>query len=265
MAPDIASSFTIATWNVQWQFGEWEQRQPAIAATLAALDAPVVTLQETWRGQIEQLAADLGYEYCWAGHDHGDDPQRSMGNAILSRWPVASSEHRFLEDAQGRNYRTILGAQLDSPVGRWPVFTTHLEHRFDQSVTRQSQLQLASEFIEVHATSELPPILAADLNAVHDSDEVRRLTGRSIPYVPGRIWTDAWDQVGDGPGITWSSQSPYVNNSAWPNRRLDYVMIGWPRESRPVGNPKAAHLFGTEAVDGVVPSDHYGLAVEIRL
>jgi endonuclease/exonuclease/phosphatase family metal-dependent hydrolase len=51
-------------------------------------------------------------------------------------------------------------------------------------------------------------------------------------------------------------------DSAWPERRLDYVMVGWPR-ARPAGNPVRARLFGVEPHDGVVPSDHYGVAVDL--
>jgi len=264
MPPQADATFTLANWNVQWQFGDWEARQPAILSVLTALDAEVITLQETWRGQVTRLADELGYEHCWAGHEHDAEPERSMGNAILSRWPIESHQHCFLVDAQGRNYRTILGARLQTPAAPWSVFTTHLEHRFDQSATRQSQLQLASEFIEEHCASERPPILTGDLNALHDSDEVRRLTGRSLPYVSGRIWTDVWEQVGEGDGTTWSKQNPYINDSAWPDRRLDYVMIGWPRDDRPIGNPAQARLFGVQPVDGVVASDHYGIAVQIH-
>jgi endonuclease/exonuclease/phosphatase family metal-dependent hydrolase len=35
-------SFVIGTWNVQWQFGDWEERQPAIADVLRTLDADVI-------------------------------------------------------------------------------------------------------------------------------------------------------------------------------------------------------------------------------
>jgi endonuclease/exonuclease/phosphatase family metal-dependent hydrolase len=257
-------SFVVATWNVQWQFGEWESRQPAIESTLASLDADVVMLQESWRGQVDRLAKQLGYESVWAGHDSRDNPERSMGNAILSRWPIETTAHRFLDDAQGRQYRTIVCARINTPHGIVPAFTTHLEHRYDQSATRMQQLQLASEFIEEHATGGLPPVLTGDLNAVHDSDEIRKLTGRSAPYVSGRIWTDSWEQVGAGAGLTWSNQNPYLANSAWPNRRLDYVMIGWPRDGRPIGNPVRAWLVGTEPIDGISGSDHYGVAVEIH-
>jgi len=262
---ELIVSFVVGTWNVQWQFGDWKSRQPAVAGALAALDADVITLQETWPAQVSRLADELGYEHVWAGHQKDDDPERGMGNAILSRWPIAQRAHRFLTDNKGREYRTIVQALIDSPAAQLPVFTTHIDHRFDQSATRVQQLQAASAFIEEHTPKGgFPPILTGDFNAVHDSDEIRRLTGRSTPYVAGRIWTDAWEQVGAGPGLTWSKENPYINNSAWPNRRLDYVLVGWPREQRPAGNPQRAWLFGTEAVDGVMPSDHYGVAVEIE-
>ena len=258
--------FVIATWNVQWQFGEWEERQPAIDATLQALDADVLMLQECWRGQVERIAELLGFEHVWAGWDGHDNPERAMGNAVLSRWPIEKTDKRFLPDSQGREYRTIVGARIKTPWGMLPAFSTHLEYRYDQSATRMNQLQIASEFIETLASGKLPPIVAGDLNAVHDSDEIRKLTGRSTPYVEGRIWTDAWEQVGEGVGLTWSKQNPYLGNrSAWPNRRLDYVLIGWPREDRPVGNPITAHLIGVEPVNGVVGSDHYGVAVTIHV
>jgi len=257
-------TITFATWNLQWQFGEWQDRQPAILETLRNLDADVVAVQESWRGQVERLADELGREWVWSGHDPHDDPERCMGNALLSRWPIQSNAFRFLEDDQGRQYRTILSARIKTPVGILPAFSTHLEHRYDKSAVRIAQLQQASEFIAEHDRGALPPVLAGDLNAVHDSDEIRKLTGRSAPYVPGRVWTDAWEQVGEGPGITWTTDNPYITHSAWPNRRLDYVMIGWPRDKRPVGNPQQARLFGIEPVNGVVPSDHYGVAVTIQ-
>ena len=273
---DTRETLRIATWNIQWKFGKFEERQPAILETIKQLQPDVIGLQESWPGQVERLAETLGYEHAWIGHqpdDHGDftgdagaaarDPEKGMGNAVLSRHPILEREHVFLDDGKGRKYRTTLGTLIATPHGMLPFFSTHLNFRYDESLIRQSQLTEASEFIEALAVGELPPVLVGDLNAVPDSDEIRRLTGRGAPYVSGRIWTDSWEQVGEGPGITWSDESPYINNSAWPNRRLDYVLIGWPRENRPRGNPQSAELFGTEPVDGIVPSDHYGVVVEM--
>ena len=111
-------------------------------------------------------------------------------------------------------------------------------------------------------TAAFPPVLLGDLNAVPDSDEIRALTGRAASYAERFVATDVWEQVGQGSGVTYTEANPYVNQSAWPERRLDYVMVGWPRP-RPVGNPVRAALFGHEPVEGVVASDHWGVVADL--
>ena len=263
---DARTTIRLATWNLWHQFGDFESRQGPIRDTLAGVDPDVFGVQESWPGQVERLAEHLGYEHAWVGNrpeEAPDDPERGMGNAVLSRWPILDAEHQFLDDGRGREYRTVLATLIESPFGVLPFFTTHLNFAYDESEVRMAQLGEVSEFVEGLAVGDLPPVLAGDLNAVPDSDEVRRLTGRSKPYVKGRIWTDCWEQCGEGDGVTWSRESPYVNTSAWPHRRIDYVFIAWPRKDRPRGNPVCAELFGTEPVDGRVPSDHYGVVVEM--
>lgn len=256
-------SIVVATWNVQWQFGDWEPRQQPIVETLKQLDADIICLQETWAAQIEDLADALGYESTWAGRKPREDSRVGFGNAILSRWPITKRDDCFLEDMQGRKYRTCVFSRIESPHGTIPVFTTHLHYQYDGSAVRQMQLATASEFIEMHASGEFPPVLTGDLNAVPDSDEIRKLTGRSSPFLDGRVWTDAWEVGGDGPGTTWCSTNPQLGRATWPNRRLDYILVGWPRPNRPQGNPTRAWLVGTEPIGGVIASDHWGVAAEL--
>lgn len=54
-------------------------------------------------------------------------------------------------------------------------------------------------------------------------------------------------------GHTWSSDNEYLAEASWPNRRLDYVLVSWPRPDG-FGTPTACWLAGTEPVDGVQPS-----------
>lgn len=107
-----------------------------------------------------------------------------------------------------------------------------------RSSTRQLQaarlLELASTW-RGDPTSDLPVVLGGDLNAVPDSEEVRLLTGRR-PGVAGIVFSDAWEQCGDGDGATWLRDNPHCADSAWPDRRIDYVMVSWPRP-KPTGNP----------------------------
>jgi hypothetical protein len=55
---------------------------------------------------------------------------------------------------------------------------------------------------------------------------------------------------------------PYQADTAWPNRRLDYVFVSWPRP-KPLGNPLRAHLAGTDAIGELHPSDHAAVVVDL--
>jgi endonuclease/exonuclease/phosphatase family metal-dependent hydrolase len=50
----------------------------------------------------------------------------------------------------------------------------------------------------------------------------------------------------------------------YPDRRLDYVMVSWPRR-RNAGHVAACHLAGTDPMDGVWPSDHYAVVADLDM
>lgn len=262
-------SIRLASWNLWWCHGELSAREPAILSTLRHLDADVIGLQEVCSREPDQpawLRDELGVDV--VASPNGADDQHTIVNAIASRWPIIESDWRWLDVGDMPRHRTVLWAQVDTPVGPWDVFTTHLSHGFDQSALRSRQLDEIAAWIDERRRANdgalLPPVLVGDLNAVPDSDEIRRLTGRSAPAVPGLVLSDCWEHVGTGDGATYSASNPYVTNSAWPERRLDYVMVSWPRQ-RPNGNPMAAHRFGLDPVDDVIASDHWGVAVDLTV
>lgn len=87
----------VLSWNLWWRYGPWEQRREAIAATLSEVRPDLCGLQEVWVGPGGNLAADLagrlGMHWCWASATQGRSPgggELSLGNAILSRWPIAA-------------------------------------------------------------------------------------------------------------------------------------------------------------------------------
>jgi endonuclease/exonuclease/phosphatase family metal-dependent hydrolase len=55
----IESRLRVVSWNIWWRYGPWERRRPVIEATLRALDADVIALQEVWDDGAANLAADL--------------------------------------------------------------------------------------------------------------------------------------------------------------------------------------------------------------
>lgn len=265
----------LATWNLWWKFGPWEARQLPIATEIADVDADVLCLQEVWsdadNDQAELFAASSGRHMARTRNAEGK--AHPFGNAMLSRWPILQQHTIVLPGPDGEpSHRSALFCQIDVPdaVHPWWVVSTHLEWRYTASAHRQRQL--GTIVAECERIRSLVPdtivAIGADFNAVAESDEIRRLTGLSDPYGDKLIFTDAWAAVTDDPGHTWSRANPHSSNAQWPRRRLDSILVSWPRP-KPTGNPIAADLFGLvarptgEGDSEMVPSDHYGVVVEL--
>lgn len=262
----IETRLRVLTWNLWGRGGPAEERLPAIAAILADLQPDVVTLQEVWdeeghRNQAEHLAAPLGFAHSY-GRRYAIDGI-AIGNAILSRWPIAGVEVRELPaPPEADELRNVMRAEINGPRGRLGVYTTHLNWRFDQSQVRQAQVRAIAQFIDEHAHDDHPPILAGDLNAAPDADEVRMLTGRTTVPVPGLVFHDAWEVAGAGPGFTWTNANRWARRDLEPDRRIDYVLVGSPMQGG-AGHVTSCRLVG-HGTGGIEPSDHLGVLAELR-
>jgi endonuclease/exonuclease/phosphatase family metal-dependent hydrolase len=265
----IETRVRVLTWNLWWRFGPWEQRAPAIAAELERLDPDIACLQEVWAEGATTLAAELADRL---GFHHAFDARLDVdgvrfGNAVLSRWPITTAGTLPLPAPQDKEeLRLCLRADVHGPRGPIQVFCTHLNWRLDQSAIRQAQVRAICELIagsRPEGGRTFPPVLCGDFNADPDSDEMRLLTGRSDPPVPGLVFHDAWAVAGTGPGMTWDNRNPYAALELEPDRRIDYVLVGWPKAGG-AGHVVSARLAGLDPVDGVVPSDHLAVVAELR-
>jgi len=263
----IETRMRVLTWNLWWRFGPWEARQRAITATLRRIDADVLALQEVWAevdGENEAaiLAAELGYEHVFV--PGFDDGTLAFGLAVLSRWPILSMEARALPSLPDVDeLRVALKAAIEGPRGRFEVYTTHLNWRYDQSHVRQLQVRALAELVSETDGRTYPAIVCGDFNADPLSDEIRMLTGRAAVPVPRLVFHDAWEVAGVGSGHTWSNANPFAACDLEPDRRIDYVFVGWPK-ARGAGHVVGAAVEAVEPVDGVHPSDHYAVLAELR-
>jgi endonuclease/exonuclease/phosphatase family metal-dependent hydrolase len=259
----------VMTWNLWWRYGPWERRREAIAATLAEVSPDLCGLQEVWGGPGENLAAELagrlGMHWCWAVAAKGRD-ELSLGNAILSRWPiVAQAETDLPVGDLTEERRVAVHARVDTPGGTLPMFTTHLTYGLGRSQVRTAQARRLAEFVAEHAGERAyPPVVTGDLNAEPSSDELRLLGGLlTAPAVPGLVLIDAWRHADAGhPGLTWDHRNGYLANSIVPDSRIDYILTGPSMQGR--GRVRSAGLAGTTPVDGTWPSDHFAVVAEIE-
>jgi endonuclease/exonuclease/phosphatase family metal-dependent hydrolase len=263
----------ILSWNLWWRYGPWERRQEAIAATLAEVRPDLCGLQEVWEAPGANLAAELagrlGMHWCWAAASPARDErggELSIGNAILSRWPIASHAQAGLPAGNPEDERRVaLHARIDAPGGALPLFTTHLTYGPGLSRVRTAQARALAQFVAGHtADCAYPPVVTGDLNAEPASDELRLLGGLlTSPAVPGLVLIDAWRYAGPGdPGFTWDHRNGYQAGSPIPDSRIDYILVGLPRHGR--GKVRSVQLAGAAPVDGIWPSDHFAVVADLQ-
>jgi endonuclease/exonuclease/phosphatase family metal-dependent hydrolase len=259
-APD---SLQVLTWNLGGRSRPWPERQAVIVAILGEIGADIIGLQEVRSAPDRQLGAELAGNlgmYCAASSPHDG----ITGNAVLSRWPIGASESMVLTPAQAPEGRTVLYAEVDAPLGPVPFFTTQLSSAPEDSALRCAQVRRVAGFVAARAEQTFPPIVTGDLNAEPDADEVRLLCGhKTAPVVPGQVLVDAWRYAEEqAPEVTWDRANPYVLATHEPSARIDYVLVGRPGPCGE-GHVKRTRRVADEAIDGIWPSDHAGVLVEL--
>jgi len=266
-------TFRVATLNIWNRFGPWEQRLVAIRAGMAALAPDIIGLQEVVRldadegdalDQAAAIADGLGYLTAFS---RARD-ERYYGNAVLSRWPIVRRHVYELPRCGTDERRTLLFAEIESPFGPIPFFVTHLNWKFDEGHVRVAQIREIVLRVEAVAKSRsFPAILVGDFNAEPDADEIRFMRGlTTLDGSGGRsvYFQDAFAIAGDGgSGLTYSRANPFAATLREPGRRIDYVFVRG-RDDRFRGEPLEAKVCFDEPVDGVFPSDHFGVIATLR-
>lgn len=251
-AARAATTVTVVSYNIQACIGELprpEPRDPAgtlgrMADLLRAEGADIVLLQEVDNGtsrsrridQAAMLAERLGFQHVFGaaielqgGH---------FGTAILSRWPLTTSETVLLHkpdysmtNPEYPDYyseqRVALMAEVDAPGGPLTVLCTHLGLTPDQR-----KLQ-AEEIAALVKAAKGPVIVGGDLNAEPGAPELTAL------FAP---MTDAWEaSAAGGPGHTFRSDNP--------TKRIDYILVrGCRTDSAEVLAPTLSDHLALKAV-----------------
>ena len=260
----------IVTLNLWGERGPFAARWPLVERGLESLDADVIALQEVreipgrLENQADALARRLGRHATFA-------PAMQWGGgvegvALLTRAAPEDVRIEELPDASAALRRVGLAARVVTPEGAVRVVTSHLNYRLEDGLSRERQV-IALDALSRRG-GEPASILAGDLNATPDTDEIRWLTGKTTIGGRRTFWQDGWDVLHpDEEGHTWARENPFTEQMRWlrPGRRIDYVLVS---AERTAGGCRltAARLALTEPDEaGVLPSDHYALVVDLVL
>lgn len=265
----------LISWNLWWLFGAPRVRAGPVDAVLDAVRPDVCVLQEVTPTDAERIAADRGMTAVVVASPRpgrwqrrADAPGRDIANAILSRWAVLGAAGlRLPAGGEADEGRTAVWVLLDAPGGPVLVVGTQLNSAPHHSAVRCGQVRALATAVAEGADAgpvAHPVVLAGDLNAEPDSDEVRLLCGhKTAPVVPGHVLVDAWRWADPGdPGWTWDRRNPHVAATGEPSARIDHVLVG-PPTSDGRGAVLGARLAGNAPVEGVWPSDHAAVVVDL--
>jgi endonuclease/exonuclease/phosphatase family metal-dependent hydrolase len=146
-----------------------------IAKVLDDLDADIIALQEifsvcdSFEGQAEMLASELGLKQAFGCTRHRRG--RPYGNAILSRWPIVSSQDLDIS-CHRRERRGCIRADLKTPRGTLHIFNIHMGTSFFE---RRQQVQHLLSAKHLHDDLSGPRVLVGDFN-----EWIRGLTTRML-------------------------------------------------------------------------------------
>ncbi|MGJ9404790.1 endonuclease/exonuclease/phosphatase family protein [Nesterenkonia aurantiaca] len=176
----------------------------------------------------------------------GDVDNRQYGNAILSEYPIISSENHLLTNIEYEERPTEQRGLLEAVVnvrGNHIAFhSTHLD--FQREEQRALQVQ---EIIDITGTSKRPTVIVGDLNATPDAPELQPLFS---------VFTDTFAALGQnddytfGPDLEGLPGSGSVEN---PSLRIDYILT-----ARGV-TATSANVIQTTA------SDHLPIVAELSI
>jgi len=266
VAGSLLRILTINIWNNQ---GPWEKRLQALRAGLADLDPDLIGLQEVLRaddGSFDQLAAiaqELGYEAAFSPVEERT-PGVRMGNGVLSRFPIFQVETIRLRQGKTEHQRGAILVRIAGPTGPLYLACTHLDYQFTEGDIRVQQVRQLVDFVRRHSPGGFPPIIVGDFNAEPDSDEIRFLKGLTPLGGESVYFQDAYGLTGTPPGHTWHNKNPFAASCFEPGRRIDYIFVGQPT-SPGMGQVLSSQVVLDQPVQGVFPSDHFGVLAEVAL
>lgn len=251
----------LLTLNI-WNYTQpWNERRALITDLIANTDPDVVCLQEVrhdfrfehGRGQGEQIAERAGRRVVSrVAQVYWPWPRVDEGLAILTRSAPERVMVRELtqlaQEREDENHRICLGVTVKESGRSVHVFNTHF------SLGPRARLQNARETYRfVAASGEDPAFVFGDLNCEPDSTPIRFLTGDLEVDGERADLVDCWSSLyPDLPGYTYASFHPV--------RRIDYAF------ARNLTNSQVhAEIVATESRNGVYPSDHMGILIDVNL
>src|SRR2546423_3384816 len=206
-----AKTVRVMTYNIHVGVGMDKKLDlPRIAEVIKQQHVDLVGLQEVDRGvertgridEIAELAKLTKMDYAFAFNLKYQGGQ--YGVAILSRYPIKSTDHRLYKNTREAERRGLIRAEVDVGGRIMNFVTTHLDYQYDDGRLFEAQ-QLLAALKDVTG----PLIVVGDFNDVPAGGAYKLMRGQ---------FDDAWsDGQPADPGYSYPADKPA--------KRIDYILF----------------------------------------
>lgn len=249
----------IATFNIWNNPTCWSERIASICATVKAIDADVLALQEVKthvEGEqgisvAEQIAHETGYPFC-VFLVYPDSPDEGL--AILSNIPLDTHDAIWHHDVEEANY-CAMRVTFQAAGHTFELTNVHLNWRSPD--IRETQVRAVREWI---GEGERYELLCGDFNDNPQSEIYRDLTAHR--------WIDVatCHRGGDEPTLDYR-HNPYLKQDALLKRpsRYDWMLLRHDEGNVPLIS--SVDVFGktSDSITDMLPSDHYGVLLDLDI
>jgi endonuclease/exonuclease/phosphatase family metal-dependent hydrolase len=263
----------VVTLNLFAHHGDWPARRDALRSGLQALDADLLALQEVVVGDgYDQAAELLGSGYTVVHQTVGlIGDGTHHGACVASRLPVRAVHEVDLHltpRTGGYSCGTVIAdVAAPEPFGRL-LMACH-GNSWAWWAERERELQAVAAARRVEELVAVDPahvVVGGDFNAAPETSSMRFWTGRTSLDGVSVAYRDAWESVrGDEPGLTFDPgnaltaiDEPELDRG----RRIDYLLVRC-GDHGPTLRVADCRLALSRPVDGVQPSDHYGVVADL--
>ena len=235
--PVFDGAIKLVTWNIKYG-EEIETAIRELTETPELADVDVLLLQEMNAPGVEEMARQLGYNYVYYPASVHTRHDKDFGNAVLSKWPIVSSEKLLLPNANPRNgqRRIAVKGSLDVAGNPVDVYSVHTETLWMGPEQRAEQIDSVADASEDEADPFEMAAVGGDFNTMTPQSR-KNVSERfaDAGFEPALSGTDSTFSVA---GVGAAADNIFI-------RGMDVEASGvWP---------------DTEA------SDHYPVWVEVRL
>ncbi len=164
--------FSVVSWNIKFA----NQVKAAIEELERApqlRNADIILLQEMDETGVEAIAAALGLDYVYYPASVHCRTGRNFGNAVLSRWEIASSEKVLLphESPRTGERRIAVRAFLDMAGRSVHAYSVHTE-TFALSAPKRYE-QFRSLVDDIATLEQEPVVVGGDFNTIKAKNIIR--------------------------------------------------------------------------------------------